>query len=290
MTYGLPYQGSKNAIAKHIIDILPNGINFLDACCGGGAIIQAAVESGKFKTVTGYDVRQSIIRLLQAVIKGNVIDYEHRPLITNEDFYRMRDRDETLEDSIAIYTASFGYKGTEYLWGKHRQELKYNVFELLMGDTLDKRIDAMSHLIRAIKHGINDKSILVDDMPQLCRNEQVNALRRIQTVENFFKSNETKPVVRVGSMFEIDYNMYDVIYFDPPYENTLKYNRKSFSQIAFKALLQTLTDRGKLVFVSEYKCPLECFECTYEVRKPMTMGLTNTTRIERLFTNKQALG
>ena len=43
MNYGLPYKGSKNSIAKAIVDALPAGDNFCDCCCGGGAILQAAV-------------------------------------------------------------------------------------------------------------------------------------------------------------------------------------------------------------------------------------------------------
>ena len=38
MVYGLPYKGSKNIIANRIVDALPSGTNFVDCCCGGGAI------------------------------------------------------------------------------------------------------------------------------------------------------------------------------------------------------------------------------------------------------------
>ena len=68
MVYGLPYKGSKNIIAKRIVDALPSGTNFVDCCCGGGAIVQAATLSGKFNTVTGYDINKSIIGLLQATM------------------------------------------------------------------------------------------------------------------------------------------------------------------------------------------------------------------------------
>ena len=30
MVYGLPYKGSKNIIAKRIVDALPSGTNFVD--------------------------------------------------------------------------------------------------------------------------------------------------------------------------------------------------------------------------------------------------------------------
>lgn len=34
--YGIPYMGSKNAIAEDIVNALPPGGKILDACCGGG--------------------------------------------------------------------------------------------------------------------------------------------------------------------------------------------------------------------------------------------------------------
>ena len=63
MIYGLPYKGSKNIIAERIVAALPSGTNFVDCCCGGGAIVQAATLSGKFKTVTGYDINKSIVKM-----------------------------------------------------------------------------------------------------------------------------------------------------------------------------------------------------------------------------------
>lgn len=34
--YGIPYKGSKNAIAEDVVNALPPGGKILDACCGGG--------------------------------------------------------------------------------------------------------------------------------------------------------------------------------------------------------------------------------------------------------------
>ena len=35
MTYGVPYRGSKNRVAKDIIEQLPTGNRFVDFFCGG---------------------------------------------------------------------------------------------------------------------------------------------------------------------------------------------------------------------------------------------------------------
>ena len=47
MNYGLPYKGSKNRIAKKILDVLPAAPVLYDVFAGGCAITHAALLSGK---------------------------------------------------------------------------------------------------------------------------------------------------------------------------------------------------------------------------------------------------
>ena len=49
MTYGLPYMGSKNKIARDIVEQLPSAEYFVDLFCGGCAVTHAAILSGKYK-------------------------------------------------------------------------------------------------------------------------------------------------------------------------------------------------------------------------------------------------
>jgi hypothetical protein len=72
-------------------------------------------------------------------------------------------------------------------------------------------------------------------------------------------------------MFDIPFEKYDVIYFDPPYDNTLGYNRQPFSQIMFKTLLNVLVNSGKKVFVSEYKEPAPEFTEIASFNKSMSL-------------------
>ena len=46
MNYGLPYKGSKNKIAKDIIDRLPAGEAFVDLFCGAGGLSKGLEMSG----------------------------------------------------------------------------------------------------------------------------------------------------------------------------------------------------------------------------------------------------
>lgn len=46
--YGLPYMGSKSAIAEKIVDFLPKSTTLVDLFGGGGAITDCASQSGKW--------------------------------------------------------------------------------------------------------------------------------------------------------------------------------------------------------------------------------------------------
>ena len=48
MTYGVPYQGSKNRLAKELVALLPSGERFVDLFAGGCAMTHAALASGKY--------------------------------------------------------------------------------------------------------------------------------------------------------------------------------------------------------------------------------------------------
>ena len=49
MNYGLPYQGSKNRIAKRLVEALPAAPVLYDVFCGGCAVTHAAMLSGKYQ-------------------------------------------------------------------------------------------------------------------------------------------------------------------------------------------------------------------------------------------------
>lgn len=44
MNYGLPYRGSKNKIAKRIVDMLPKATTLVDVFAGGCAITHASLS------------------------------------------------------------------------------------------------------------------------------------------------------------------------------------------------------------------------------------------------------
>lgn len=275
--------GSKNIIAKRIVDALPSSTNFVDCCCGGGAIVQAATLSGKFKTVTGYDINKSIIGLLQAtMVDFGKIDYENFPVVSKEEFVAARDRNETLKDFLIRYTCSFGSNGMNYLWGKSRVKYKTLMHNAIALPTMEQRRQALRDFIGCVvKLRLSNA-----ERENLNNIDQATLLNRFHKVENTMRSRKsnTKLDFVCGSMFDIPFEKYDVIYFDPPYDGTSDYNKKQFDFIRFRTLLQVLKDMGKTVFVSEYNQPAEGFTEVASFVKMMTMNAKGNIPVqEKLF-------
>ena len=290
---GLPYKGSKNTIAERIVKCLPAGGSFLDACCGGGAVLEAAYLSRKYQLVHGVDIEKSIVLLLEAVFKKfGSIDYEHRQLVKFEDFQESNARRETLDDAVNRFTASFGFNGYDYQWGAERREIKYLAHQAITLPTLDQRRCAFRDFIgKLISKGTIDGelwSIKLKEIENLHHTEQATNLCRLQKIEQelsaFAQTCETRLEVSVGNMFvDIDYDKYDVIYFDPPYVNTKGYDKSRFNFLMFEGLVTTLVKHGKLVFISEYTAP-DGFTEIASFTKQMSQAANQTKVVtERLF-------
>ena len=209
MKYGLPYKGSKNSIAQKIVDALPNGKSFCDACCGGGAILMASALSGKYERVTGYDINEAIIGLIRAtMIDFGTIDYEHDlPSVDRKSFFESRDWNTGIGNWLVRYCYSFGNDGQTFLWSDKTHEGFRLLEEAIRGETLDDRVRAIQELSKR------------KDAPELMsRVEPFVRLRRIKKVEQTMMSRKTTTCIDVGvkSMFDVDYEPFDVIYFDPP--------------------------------------------------------------------------
>ena len=290
---GLPYKGSKNTIAERIVGLMPGGGKFLDACCGGGAVLEAAYLSGKYSSVTGMDIDSGIILLLKAVFHDfGSIDYEHRQLRTAEDFKKANSERKTLDDAVTRFTCSFGFNGYDYQWGERRRHLKYLAHQALTLPTLDERRQAYREFMKeVIAQGKTEGerwSIELKELQNLCHTEQATNICRLQKVESVMKAasekSKTTIELREGSMFEIDYTPYDVIYFDPPYANTKGYDKLKFDFTRFRELIETLARQDKHVFVSEYSCPSPMFTEIWKTEKLMSQCATKTVNVvEKLY-------
>ena len=125
MNYGLPYKGSKNRIAKKILDILPPAPVLYDVFCGGCAITHAALLSGKYSRVVANDINAMIPHAFETALKGG---------FRNEDRWISRDDFQKLykKDPYVAICFSFGNNLHEYCYARelepYKRALHYAIF------------------------------------------------------------------------------------------------------------------------------------------------------------------
>ena len=199
MNYGLPYKGSKNRIAKKILDILPPAPVLYDVFCGGCAITHAALLSGKYKSVVANDINGMIPHAFETAITGGFRNEDR--WISRDDFQRLYKTD----PYVAI-CFSFGNNLHEYCYARelepYKRALHYAIFwkdiapwAELCPETADalgaamqaednrhkRRIKAGRVIVSALKQGLSDGTIsaAVLDKPiyRKIRKEKTSGLR-----------------------------------------------------------------------------------------------------------------
>ena len=109
MNYGLPYKGSKNRIAKRLVEALPAAPVLYDVFCGGCAVTHAAMLSGKYQRFVVNDRRGWLPDAFRKAIHGG---YAHEDRwISREDFERLKDT-----DAYAAMCFSFGNNCWSYMY------------------------------------------------------------------------------------------------------------------------------------------------------------------------------
>ncbi len=111
INYGLPYQGSKSAIAPWVISCLPPGDTLADLFCGGCAVTDAAMRSHRYKHFIINDINPMMPMTFAKALRG---EYKNEDRwICREDFIEMKDKDE-----YAAICFSFGNDMRTYLYSK----------------------------------------------------------------------------------------------------------------------------------------------------------------------------
>ena len=178
--YGLPYQGSKNAIAKWIIDQLPAAEHFYDLFAGGCAVTHAAMESGKYKHVHANDIQGKYPQFFADCIAGKMRD--ERRVIDRTEFMMLKDAD----PYIALCW-SFGNNRDTYLWAREIEGAKLAACRMIMADTWQERRKYYMQFIaelragraeyerrKAMRDDVLDK---IGDIKEYLRGELLAALR-----------------------------------------------------------------------------------------------------------------
>ncbi len=220
---GVPYQGSKNAIAREIVSCLPDGKRFVDVFAGGCAVTHAAILSGKYESFLANDLHGFGVRLFRDAIAGKYMD-AWRNWVSREEFFEKKDT-----DPMVSLCWSFSNNGRDYLYAKDKEESK-----------------RAEHL----RLGKGDGNEAAHGMQQCESHVRMRALERLHALEG------VRAVERIETSFasyaDVEIREGDVVYCDPPYADTQRYNTAPFDSAAF---WKWCDEHPFPVFVSEYKAP-----------------------------------
>ena len=116
MRCGVPYQGSKNKMARWVIDNLPEDEILVDLFAGGCAVTHAALLSGKWDRIVANDIGDAPELFCDAIDRKYA---DEKRWISREDFQNLKDT-----DPYVSLCWSFGNNRTRYLYAKEVEPWK----------------------------------------------------------------------------------------------------------------------------------------------------------------------
>lgn len=285
MRYGMPYKGSKNAIAEKIISALPPAEHFYDLFGGGGAITHCALLSGKYKHVHYNEIDPLISKAFGMAIHGEFKN-ETR-WISREDFNRLKDTD----PYVAI-CFSFGNDLKTYAYAKEKEPFKRAVHNFLFfndkseiekyvpidieftsDDVNTKRLELQRYL-KAYKEKVKPyyDTDGMNILPSSTAKERLESLERLQSLESLERLDYQQVKIEPNS----------VIYCDIPYKETNQYKTEFDYERFYK-----WAEQQDNIFISEYEMPDNFIE-VWQSERHITMSANKKShgKLEKIFVNK----
>lgn len=274
-TYGVPYKGSKNQIARSIVDMLPRGERFVDLFAGGCAMTHAAIESGKYKSFLANDIDGNGVRLFVNAVRG-LYDGETR-FISREDFFSLKDT-----DPYVRLCWSFGNNARTYMYSRKIEPYKRAYHHAyFFGDYAPAHelgIDVLDgiHLYRVEDRYREMKRRLAEWWSHpgrtlmsknahgsgkcMMSEHSTKSLQSLESLQRLNRINELRGIcdieVSSASCYAYQHRDGDVVYCDPPYADTNGYDgRSSKTKFDSEAFFSWAESRPYPVFISEYQVP-----------------------------------
>ena len=314
MIFGLPYQGSKNRIAKRLVDALPPAPVLYDVFCGGCAVTHAAMLSGKYQRFVINDRRDWLPDAFRKAIHGG---YAHEDRwISREEFERLRST-----DAYAAMCFSFGNDYRSYMYARplerYKRALHYAIFwrdfapwRELCPETADalaaglapiedrkqRRVQAGHFIVESLKQqlsaGTLSPDILEKPIYRQIRRATSNSLQSLgclERLERLLSLERLESLPDTLTAYSMDYRemRFDepgIIYCDPPYMSGYAKGKEYGCEFDAEAFYSWCEAQKLPVYISEYQMPEERFVCIAEWDKVTTIAAKTTTHVtERLW-------
>lgn len=248
--YGLPYMGSKSAIADKIIDVLPSGKRFIDLFGGGAAMSHAAALSGKYEEVLYFDADPLAVEYVRRAVAGYYSPERFKPWwVSREDFNRLKNI-----DPYVRYLWSFGNNPEKgYLFSRAIENEKHAAFNM-------KAFQSIS------------TAVIVEPLERLQRVQSLEGLQGIQIS------------TICANYSDFRYKRGDIVYCDPPYAGAVSY-QTAFDHAAFLDWAA-----GIPCYISEYEMSDSRFRIYHEFKKRQLLSGANNSKVitERLYHSRYA--
>lgn len=312
--FGLPYKGSKNLIAKDIVDVLPSGERLVELFAGGCAITDYAVRNtNKFNCYLVNDLNGWSPQAYVKALAGGFNNEER--WISRDDFSRLKDIDPYVKICF-----SFGFNCKQYSYSPDIEPYFRALHHILLWDDYRPMEDLCPQVIDIIKEYCKNKDESLNNRrlaagraiaahieqkgsieywrsnPMFCRvylkgrsvksNQMLPNLRTLERIRSLQSLNSLENIYSDNMDYcKYEYRAGDVVYCDPPYDGTDGYGSSPFDSSAF---WEWCRSRSYPVYVSEYKAPEDFVSIwSKEKRSPYCSITITAPRTEHLFLHKK---
>ena len=305
MNYGLPYKGSKNALAWRIVECIPSAPAFVDLFCGGCAVTHAAMLAGRWDRYIANDICGIVPRAFLDAVSGKYRGEDR--WISREEFFRLKDT-----DGYVRCCWSFGNNGRDYIYSRgvepYKRALHHAVFwrdygplrELMpeVSGEVERRLDRLENrkerrveIGRGIVAALNalaseERSRLIAANPlyKMIRGQSLESLESLERLERLERL-ESLQSLRISSMDYREVRLPEgcVVYCDPPYKGTDGYNHQGFDHDAF---WEWARNCPRPVYVSEYDAPKDFVPAADFPHRSRISATANNKVTERLFVHE----
>lgn len=268
MNYGIPYQASKNKIAKQIVDFLPAGDVLVDIFAGGCAITHAALLSGKWKRIIANDIGDGP-QIFKAAINGEFENYTTVP--DREQFFEERDNDLAL---ALLY--SFGNDARSYLWSKKLEPVKLAASRMVSLGSIYERKKEYRKFIRELSNYLQN----CEGLRRLQRLQGLGGLQRPQGLEQLeiSKKDYHDVIIPAGA----------VVYADPPYIGRTQECNVVGEKFNHEDFYEWVANADFPIYISEYVAPPGCIEvATFLKRETLNDKINNRKVTEKIFVQEK---
>ena len=144
-SWGLPYMGSKNSIAKDVVNALPSGERLVDLFAGGCSITDCALKNtNKFSRFLVNDLNGWSPKAYVKALAGGFNDEER--WISRQDFFRLKDT-----DPYVNLCFSFGNNLKDYMYATKLEPYKRALHHIIFWENYGPMEDICPQVVEIIK-------------------------------------------------------------------------------------------------------------------------------------------